>query len=160
MSTPDERAFRADVERAPFLLGVIEGRWRLIKIEATIAIIAVVAKDAQAYEFRFDVAGFPQQPPTARLWHAASNAPLPFDQWPRSARGGRLGAVFRQDWQSGSALYLPCDRQALAGHDGWRTQMPSKIWRPEIGIVHYLELVHELLHCPDYAPPSAACAHL
>jgi hypothetical protein len=156
MSTPDERAFRADVERAPFLLGVMEGRWKVIAIDGTIAILAVIAKDGRAYDFRFDVTGFPQQPPTARLWHAASNAPLAFAQWPRSVRGGRLGAVFRADWHGGTALYLPCDRQALAGHEGWRTQMPSKIWRPEIGIVHYLELVHELLHCPDYAAPVAA----
>lgn len=156
MSTPDERAFRADLERAPFLLGVMEGRWKLIALEGTVAIIEVSAKDARTYEFRFDVTGFPQQPPTARLWHRASNAPLPFPQWPRSLRAGRLGAVFRRDWKGGTALYLPCDREALPGHDGWRSQCPSKIWRPEVGIVHYLEQVHELLHCPDYAAPLAA----
>jgi hypothetical protein len=31
--------------------------------------------------------------------------------------------------------------------------MPSKIWRPSDGIVQYLELVHELLHCRDYVSP-------
>jgi hypothetical protein len=156
VSTPDERAFRADVERAPFLLGVAEGRWELICLTGTIAIIAVTAKDGRTYELRFDVTGFPQQPPTARLWDSAKGTPLPFGRWPRSQRGGRLGAVFRQDWKDGTALYLPCDREALAGHDGWRTQMPSQIWRPSVGIVHYLELVHELLHCPDYAAAPAA----
>lgn len=156
MSTPDERAFRADVERAPFLLGVAEGRWTLVSVAGTVGIIAVTAKDGRAYELRFDLAGYPQQPPTARLWDSAKNAPLAAAMWPRSVRGGRLGAVFRQDWKAGTALYLPCDREALAGHDNWRTQMPSKIWRPAVGIVHYLELVHELLHCHDYAAPLAA----
>ena len=156
MSTPDARAFRADVQRAPFLLGEIEGRWELIALEETIAIIAVMAKDGRRYALRFDIAGFPQQPPTARLWDAATNAPLRFDQWPRSARGGRVSAVFRKEWKGGSALYLPCDRESFAGHDSWLTQVPSKIWRPEIGIVHYLEQVHELLNSPDYDTRLAA----
>jgi len=156
MSTPDERAFRADLERAPFLLGLAEGRWDLISVKGTIAVISVTAKDGLAYELRFDVTGYPQSPPTARLWNSAANAPLAVDKWPRSERAGRLGAVFRQDWKGGTALYLPCDREALAGHDNWLTQMPSKIWRPAVGIVHYLEQVHELFHCADYAAPIAA----
>lgn len=156
MSTPDERAFRADMERAPFLLGVAEARWELISVKGTIAIIAVTAKDERAYALRFDVTGYPQAPPTARLWDPAADAPLPVARWPRSRHGGRLGAVFRHDWKDGTALYLPCDRNAIEGHDDWRTQMPSKIWRPAVGIVHYLEQVHELLHCRDYAAPLAA----
>jgi hypothetical protein len=156
VSTPDERAFRADLERAPFLLGSAEGRWELISVTGTIALIAVTAQDGHAYALRFDVAGYPQSPPTARLWDPAVKGPLPLAKWPHSRRAGRLGAVFRQDWKDGTALYLPCDREALAGHDNWLTQMPSKIWRPAVGIVHYLELVHELLNCPDYAAPVAA----
>jgi hypothetical protein len=157
MSTPDERAFRADLEHAPFLLGVADGRWTLISVTGLIAIIAVTARDGHAYELRFDVSGYPQQPPTARLWDSTTNSPLSFERWPRSS-GGRLGAVFRQDWKAGTALYLPCDREALAGHENWRTAMPSKIWRPYVGIVHYLELVHELLNCRDYAARSTAIA--
>ena len=62
--------------------------------------------------------------------------------------------MFRPDWKGGTALYLPCDRESIAGHDNWRHEMPSKIWRPSAGIVQYLELVHELLNCADYC---AAC---
>jgi hypothetical protein len=156
MSTPDTRAFHADVERAPFLLGVADGRWELISLKGTVALISITAIDGLAYVLRFDIAGYPQQPPTARLWDTAQNAPLAVPRWPRSRRGGRLGAVFRHDWKDGTALYLPCDRGAIEGHDNWRTQMPSKIWRPSVGITHYLELVHELLNCPDYAAPVAA----
>jgi hypothetical protein len=156
VSTPDERAFRADVERAPFLLGVAEGRWTLISISGTIAMISVTARDGRAFDLRFDLSGYPEQPPTARLWDSAAGAALPIPRWPRSSSGGRLGAVFRSDWKNGTALYLPCDRESFAGHENWRTQMPSTIWRPSVGIVHYLELVHELLNCRDYAGPLAA----
>jgi hypothetical protein len=156
MSSPDERAFRADLDRAPFVLGVAEGRWELIAVTGAAAVIAITAKDGRAYALRFDVTGYPQVPPTARPWDPSTNAPLAFARWPRSVRGGRVGAVFRQDWKAGTALYLPCDRGAIDGHDAWRTQMPSKIWRPHVGIVHYLEQVYELLHCTDYGSPLAA----
>lgn len=154
--TPDERAFRADMERACFRLGAAEGRWVLVSIQWPIAMIAVTAKDGRQFELRFDVSGFPQAP-TARLWDSTRSAPPAGDRWPRS-RGGRVGAVFRADWKGGSALYLPCDREAIAGHDNWRTQMPSKIWRPADGITQYLEQVHELLNCGDYASPLGAAA--
>jgi hypothetical protein len=155
MSTPDARAFRADLEHAPFVVGVAEGRWELISVNGVIAIIAVTAMDGRAYALRFDVSGYPQSAPTAQLWDPTANTPLPVTRWPRS-RGGRLGAVFRHDWKGGTVLYLPCDRGAFEGHENWRTAMPSKIWRPTVGIVHYLEQVHELLHCHDYVAPLAA----
>ena len=157
MKAPDERAFRADIERPAFLLGQIEGRWELVSLEWPIAIIDLAARDGLRYALRFDLSGFPEAPPTARPWDAQRNTALAFDRWPRSL-GGRLGTVFRPEWKSGTALYLPCDREAIAGHDNWRTEMPSKIWRPSVGIVHYLELVHELLNCSDYAAPVGAAA--
>jgi hypothetical protein len=157
VSTPDERAFRADIERPAFLLGRLEGRWQLLALNWPIAIIEITARDGLGYALRFDTCGFPDTPPTARPWDAQQNAALPFERWPRS-RGGRLGHVFRTGWKSGTALYLPCDREAIAGHDNWRTEMPSKIWRPSVGIVHYLELVHELLNSSDYAAPLGAAA--
>lgn len=155
--TPDARAFEADVKSAVFRLGEAEGRWRLLKTVWPMAVIALTARDDRQYALRFDLTGFPQTPPTARPWDAEKEAPLPFDRWPRS-QGGRLGAVFNPGWKSGNALYLPCDREAIAGHDNWRTQMPSKIWRPSLGITQYLEQVHELLNCRDYAPAVGAAA--
>jgi hypothetical protein len=53
---------------------------------------------------------------------------------------------------------LPCDRESITGHDNWRHELPSKIWRPAAGISQYLELVHELLNCADYCPPVGAAA--
>jgi hypothetical protein len=155
--TPDEKAFRADVAKAAFRAGAAEKRWRLLGVTWPHAVIAITAKDGREFVLRFNCAGFPASPPTAGPWDEKRNAILAFDLWPRS-RGGRLGAVFRTDWKGGTALYLPCDREAIAGHDNWRAEMPSKIWRPSAGIVQYLELVHELLNCGDYAPPHRAAA--
>jgi hypothetical protein len=154
---PDEQALRADVAKAAFRAGAADKRWRLINIAWPHVFIAVTAKDAREYVLRFDCAGFPASPPTGGPWDRTRNTVLEPDLWPRS-RGGRLGAVFNPNWKNGTALYLPCDRESIAGHDHWRTQMPSKIWRPSAGLVQYLELVHELLHCRDYAPPARAAA--
>jgi hypothetical protein len=154
---PDERAFQADVAKPAFRLAQAEGRWRLIGVAWPFALVGVFAKDGHEYVLRFNCLDYPQTPPTAGPWDAAQNAILAFDRWPRS-QGGRVGAVFRTDWKHGTALYLPCDREAIAGHDNWRTEMPAKIWRPADGISQYLELVHELLHSRDYAPPVGTAA--
>ena len=115
------------------------------------------ARDGREYVLRFNCAGYPQTAPTGGPWDLKTNQVLAFDLWPRG-RGGRVSAVFRTDWKNGTALYLPCDRESLAGHDNWRHEMPSKIWHPADGIVQYLELVHELLHSRDYTAPVRAAA--
>jgi hypothetical protein len=120
-------------------------------------LIGVTAKDGREFVLRFDCGGYPQNPPTAGPWDVVAGRILPFDRWPRST-GGRLGLVFRTGWKNGTALYLPCDRESIAGHDNWRTEMPSKIWNPAKGIVQYLELVYELLNCGDYVSPLRAAA--
>jgi len=157
MKAPDERAFEADIGKPNFRLGQLEGRWRLINVTWPHVYLGVAAKDGLEFILRFDAQGYPQSPPTACPWDLERQAILAFDKWPKSS-GGRVGAVFNHKWKHGTALYLPCDREAIAGHDHWRTDMPSKIWRPEEGIGQYLELVHELLNCADYCPPLGAAA--
>jgi len=154
---PDERALEADLAKPAFRLGEVEGRWRLISIAWPHVMIGVTAKDGQEFVLRLDCSGFPQTPPTGGPWDPNRNAVLSADRWPRS-KGGRVGAVFNPGWKAGTALYLPCDRESIAGHDVWRTAMPSKIWRPTDGLVQYLELVHELLNSRDYAAPACAAA--
>lgn len=157
MSAPDERAFRSDVEKANFRLAQKEGRWRTVEITWPFAFIGVKAKDQREFILRFECTGYPQSPPTACPWDRETNTKLPFDRWPKGS-GGRVSSVFRPDWKNGDALYLPCDRLAIPGHDNWRTEMPSKIWRPGDGIVQYLEHVHELLHCRDFTNAVGAAA--
>jgi len=154
---PDEKALRTDVAKATFRVAVLEQRWRLLDIAWPHVLIAITAKSGREYVLRFNCTGYPATAPTAGPWDVKHNAILAFDLWPRS-KGGRLGAVFRTDWKGGTALYLPCDRVSIEGHDNWRTEMPSKIWRPSAGIVQYLELVHELLNSNDYAAPARAAA--
>lgn len=152
MTAPDERALQSDLAKPKFRLGEAEGRWRLVTVAWPFVLIGVTAKGGREYVLRFNCAGYPQAPPTGGPWDIERNTILAFDRWPRG-KGGRVTSVFRTDWKNGSALYLPCDRESIAGHDNWRTEMPSKIWRPSDGIVQYLELVHELLNCGDYVPP-------
>jgi hypothetical protein len=157
VTAPDERAFEADAATAAFRLGQAEGRWRLLSVAWPHVLISIAAKDGREYALRFNCTGYPQTAPTAGPWDPVGDQVLAAALWPRGL-GGRVTAVFRTDWKNGSALYLPCDRESFAGHENWRTEMPSKIWRPSDGIIQYLELVHELLNCRDYAPPLGATA--
>ncbi len=157
MTGPDQRAFEADVAKAAFRLGQSEGRWKLISLNWPFAFFGILAKDGQEYVLRLNCAGYPQAAPTGGPWDMKTGKVLAFDLWPRG-QGGRVSAVFRTDWKSGTALYLPCDRESVVGHDNWRREMPSKIWHPAEGIVQYLELVHELLQSRDYASPLRSAA--
>ncbi len=157
MSEPDERAFMADVVKPNFRLGQFDGRWRLIDVTWPLALIGITARDGREFVLRFKCSGYPKTPPTAGPWDPDANTILAPDRWPRST-GGRVAAVFNSGWKGGTALYLPCDREGIAGHDHWRVQMPSKIWRSADGIVQYLELVHELLDSRDYLPAASASA--
>jgi len=152
---PDERAFRADVDRPDFRLAVLEKRWSLVSISWPHAVITVTATDGVEIALRFHLAGYPAALPTAQPWDIERAAPLAPALWPKS-KGGRLGSVFNYGWKNGTALYLPCDREAIEGHDVWCKQMPSKIWRPADGIAQYLEQVHELLNSRDYQRATAA----
>lgn len=155
MKGPDQRAFESDVAKAPFRLGQVEGRWRLLKTAWPYAFVAVTAKDGREFVLRLNCSGHPQAPPTGGPWDMERDQVLAFAEWPRG-NGGRVSAVFRTDWKNGTALYLPCDGESIKGHDHWRQEMPSKVWRPTDGIVQYLEQVHELLHCRDYAASVVA----
>ena len=113
--------------------------------------IAVRARDGHYFTLRFECANYPVGLPTACLWDLERAARLAVDRWPKS-HGGRVAAVFNPSWKDGTALYLPCDREAIAGHDAWLTTLPELIWRSSEGIVQYLEIVYELLNSYDYAP--------
>src|SRR5262245_1684922 len=117
---PDERAFLADVIKPVFRLGEVEERWLLRRVEWPHAFISITAADRRKYHLRFNCSGYPQTPPTSGLRDPDRNAILAADLWPRS-KGGRVSSVFRTDWKGGTVLYLPCDREAIAGHDNWRT---------------------------------------
>ncbi|MGH7618153.1 MAG: DUF7665 family protein [Gemmatimonadaceae bacterium] len=148
----DERVFRAHVARAAFQVGVDRGRWRSISIDWPVAVIAVSAASragaSDEYAFQFKLNGYPTTAPTGRLWDAGGDQALAHARRPWG--GGRVALAFRTDWRGDTCLYLPCDREALAGHDAWRTQHPSMIWNSSSDITLYLRVLHDLLHSRDY----------
>ena len=153
---PDEQVFRDHLGRGSFRSGVARGRWRLLSLEWPYAVIAVAAAPRTGgpseYAFRFQLTNYPTAAPTAQPWDADQDQPSRFDRRPCGPK--RVSKAFRTDWKEGTCLYLPCDREALAGHDQWRTQHPSLVWTPEKDITHYLQIVHELLNSSDYTGPN------
>lgn len=150
---PDERVLRAHIEGGPFQSGVDRGYWRLIVITwPHVFLVVSAAPRDQApseYVFRFECSNYPRVPPTARPWDAKRNVPLEAAKWPGGS--GRVAFAFRPDWLGGQALYLPCDRLAIAGHDAWRTQHSHLIWKTTSDITLYLEAIYDLLHSRDYS---------
>lgn len=139
----------AHLRSGRFLAGAAKGRWRLVDFQWPIALIEVVARDGRRFTLRFDCNGYPDQPPTGTLWDVVMQQQLPADRWPR---GGRVSQVFNPGWKGGSALYIPCDRQAIEGHSAWYSEYSWLIWKPERGLLQYIEAVFEMLrshelHC-------------
>lgn len=148
---PDERVFRTHVRRGTFLSGEDRGRWRLVSIDWPHAIICVSAAPRPGgpdeYPFRFELSNYPQSAPTAQLWDLERDSPLDTGRWPGGT--SHVPLAFNPNWNV-HAIYLPFDRQAIGGHDAWRTQHPHLIWSPDRDITLYLRKLHELLDSPDY----------
>jgi hypothetical protein len=149
---PDHRALREHLSAGEFLLAAHLGRWRVVKLEWPHLTIEVEASPRggapSCYGLRFACQGYPQQAVTGRLWDLEADAPLPAAHWPKGR--SRVAAVFRPDWKDGACLYLPCDRLSMEGHANWPSEYPAQLWRPERGIIGYLEAVYELLQSNDY----------
>jgi hypothetical protein len=155
--SPDHKAFEIDTAKPDFRLGLADGRWRLLETQWPHAWISVRSKDGIEWLLRFDLTGYRATAPTATFWDRGTNSILAKALWPKG-QGGRVTAAFNPEWQNGAALYLPCDRISMVGHDGWKTELACGWWRPEKGIMQYLEMVHELLNCRDYSPAIRAAA--
>lgn len=92
---------------------------------------------------RFDLHGYNLQAPSATCWDLKNNAVLASDQWPNHTP--RCKQIFRPTWNT-MALYLPCDRIALAGHSKWPDKYSYEIWKPGDTIVKYLFEVYDALN--------------
>ena len=147
---PDERTFRRHVAAGPFQAGADRGEWRLHSIEWPRAVIAIAAARRvgapDEVALMFELSGYPQALPTAHPWDLATNAPLADGLWPV---GGRASEVFNPGWRR-DALYVPCDRMALEGHEAWLTQYQPYLWNSSRDITHYLRIVRTVLHDPGY----------
>ena len=135
---PEHVALLAHLDEAPFLMGAMNGRWQLRSIAWPIAFFDVRARDGRDYTLRLDCTGYPQAP-TGAFWDVQASTWLPGPRWPRA--GSRFGSALRSDWQGGTALYVPCDRGSLPGHEQWLQLHPAWAWDPKIGISRYLNVV-------------------
>lgn len=149
---PAHVALLAHLEEAPFLMGAMNGRWQLRSIAWPVAFFDVRARDGLDYTLRLDCSGYPQAP-TGAFWDVPASTWLPAPRWPRA--GSRFGSALRSDWQGGTALYVPCDRGSLPGHEQWLQLHPAWAWDPKIGISRYLNVVSTMLNGEDYLAPSA-----
>lgn len=152
VAPPGLVALQLHLATPEFRCGEMEGRWRLIGLVWPHVLIGVCPAPRPTgpaeVVFRFECSGYPVSPVTAGPWDVATGRILAAARWP----GGRnvVASVFRPDWQAGQCLYLPTDRLSHAGHPGWSTIHPERRWRPDRGIMCYLEQIHALLHSPDY----------
>lgn len=151
MTSLDQQAFEADVNSGAFLNGSLTGRWGVQSMQWPHTFIWVRAGNGNRLLLRFELTNYPRQAPTAEPWDIEINAPLAPARWPRG--DARVTAAFNPIWNA-HALYIPCDRVAIQGHEAWRHQHPSMLWDPAAGIHRYVRVVSDLLGSPDYA-----CAH-
>jgi len=150
--TSDHALLLQHIERAPFAMGEINGRWKLRGITWPYVFIDVRARDKREFTLRLQCDGYPGMP-TGAFWDPVNDTWLPAHCWPRT--GVRFGSALRTDWQSGTALYIPCDRNSIAGHEQWLQLHPAWAWDTGIGIARYLEVVWVMLNGEDYVPPAA-----
>lgn len=148
----DHAKLLAHMEEAPFMIGVLNGRWQLRTVGWPAVFVDVRARDGRGYTLRLDCSGYPQAP-TGAFWDVAGGAWLAAAQWPRT--GARFGVALRSDWQGGTALYIPCDRNSIAGHEQWLQLHPAWAWDPKVGISRYLHVVWTMLNGEDYVAPGA-----
>jgi len=154
---PDATLFVQHVAGPEFQAGIDRGDWGFLTEDPAhqnwpVVIIWVSAREKPGkpdrYYFRFELSGYPAIAPTACPWDAANNRRLDNALWPRG--NALVSRTFNYGWNA-SALYTPCDRLAMTGHDIWKTQFPNLWWQPSFTIVVYLSFIHSLLHSSDYA---------
>jgi hypothetical protein len=152
LHSPDRHALEAHLAAPDFRCGEAEGRWHRVRLLWPHLLVAVEAAERPGappeYAFRFLCDGYPAVPVSAQPWDLQADAPLPHGRWPGGV--GVVPSVFRPYWMSGTCLYIPFDRHSITGHDNWRHEHPSRLWRPDVGLVGYLEALHDLLGSRDY----------
>lgn len=143
------------LEEAGFQMGLDEGMWGLVNEDQAFAswpyvFIWIAAREKPGcpnkYHFRIDVSGYPAAAPTACPWDMEKDARLASEKWPKG--GLTVSSVFNPGWNP-NALYAPCDRLAMPGHD-WRREFPDYWWSPSSRIEKYLHFLHTRLQSKDY----------
>ncbi|WP_052324153.1 hypothetical protein [Flavihumibacter sp. ZG627] len=154
---PDLLLFKQHVSEAGFQTGVDNLMWGIVDESPEyptwpLVVIWVQAASKENYPdryyFKFELSGYPSQAPTACPWNMEQNTRLSNDNWPKGSKF--VSTTFRPEWNP-NALYAPCDRLAMPGHEGWQTVFPDLWWKPTFKIQVYLHFLHRLLNSGDYA---------
>ena len=144
-------ALTADLDNARFRGGEQSGRWRLVDVKQDTVLIAVQARPVPGsptwFDFRLTVDSYPMIAPAGCLWDPRRMSPLDPQLWPRGSDASR---VFNSQWNP-SSIYLPCDRVAQQGHDGWRAQDPGQWWTPNSELADYCSALWKVLNGSGYA---------
>lgn len=148
MEGPDAIALRQFFDSARFRSGVCRGKWRLVKLEFPIALVEVRCPDGRWLGMRFECTGYPHSLPNGVPWDCGAGTRLTDERWPR---GQRISPVFNPGWKGGNALYIPCDRESIIGHDQWLQDHPELVWDPSRGLEVYLEGILSVLDSPDFS---------
>ena len=149
---PDLCLFKLHLEGAPFLTGVDVGQWGLVADDelASWPYCRIWVRSDPRYKasgkvvLRVQADNYPASAPTACPWDTDTNARLKNELWPKGPRN--VSAVFNPAWNGGVALYAPCDRMAMPGHEPWQQAFPQWWWTPKHTIVEYLTFVFRCLN--------------
>jgi hypothetical protein len=144
--SPELSLFRVHLEEAPFIAGIDAGRWSLLANEdltqwpyCRIELRSRPAFSADGHVvLRFNLDGYSATAPTAQPWDPIARTALASNRWPKGS--AHLNAIFNPNWNT-TALYMPCDRVAMSGHDGWKQTFPQWWWTSKHTITDYLTFV-------------------
>lgn len=151
----DLECFKKHVAMPPFQMGLDACDWAFVHDNEFIQWPSVFlwikaaekANSPEKYYFKFDLEKYPAIAPTACPWDIDTQQPLSPDKWPRGSK--YVSKVFNPSWKP-QALYAPCDRIAMEGHEQWAEKYKNLWWRPDFTIVTYLKYLHKLLNSGDY----------
>lgn len=151
----EEALFRSHLDGTPFRSGSDRGRWGnpgdepyvdwphcVLWVESDIRFVA-----SGRLALRFNLEGYSAQAPNAVPWDAEKGEPLAPADWPKGP--GNVSSVFKPGWNVG-ALYAPCDRVAMQGHEPWKATLGQWWWTSDSDITLYLEFVHRCLNPLDH----------
>ncbi|MDI1233378.1 MAG: hypothetical protein PSX81_03740 [bacterium] len=153
----DLLTFRKDLEEANFQIGIDKGMWNVADEnlqcstwpKVIIWIKAASKNDGpERYYFNFDLTGYPNTAPTCCPWSSVKDERLPDELWPKGIKV--VSSVFNPGWNK-TALYAPCDRVAMIGHENWKSEFPHLWWNPSFTIEKYLNFLYRILNSSDYA---------
>lgn len=153
--TADETLFLSDLQGIPFRSGMERGRWGFPDDEARVVwphcVLWIEADSRFAVQgrvaLRFTLDGYPAMAPNAVPWDCDGDRPLAAGDWPSGP--GNVSKVFNPNWNN-HALYAPCDRIAMQGHEAWKSNLGQWWWTPDSNLTLYLEFIHRCLNPLDH----------